>query len=361
MLQYNKIKKIHLELTSKCNASCPQCSRNLSGGKTNPLLPLSELSLEDIKTLFPSKFVKDLKELFMCGNYGDAIVAKDTLEIFKYFRELNNEMRLLLHTNGSARDKGWWEDLAKTRCIVRFGIDGLENTNHIYRRGTNWKKIMENSMSFISAGGRAEWCYIVFKHNEHEVKLAEKISKEIGFEKFIIKRTKRFHHQNKGYKIEKTPVFGIDGHLEYYIEPPTDPLYQIEITAPWKYNDESKYEQYLLTTDIKCLAVYEQMIYISAQGFVLPCCWLGDIYPKNKTFKSKQIWRLIEQMPQKEDSINGLINNVENIVNGPFFQKLIPKCWLPENNKNNRLMICATTCGIGNIVENQIGKQPNRD
>ena len=25
----------------------------------------------------------------MCGNYGDLIVAKDTLEVSKYFREVN--------------------------------------------------------------------------------------------------------------------------------------------------------------------------------------------------------------------------------------------------------------------------------
>ena len=50
---YNeKIKAIHLEITDKCNASCPQCARNKLGGAVNPFLPNHELSLQDIKKIF---------------------------------------------------------------------------------------------------------------------------------------------------------------------------------------------------------------------------------------------------------------------------------------------------------------------
>ncbi len=53
MFSYEEIRKVHLELTDKCNAACPQCSRNERGGPVNPLLPLTELTLDDIKTIFP--------------------------------------------------------------------------------------------------------------------------------------------------------------------------------------------------------------------------------------------------------------------------------------------------------------------
>ena len=39
-------------------------------------------------------------------------------------------------TNGGARSKQWWTDLGKLtkgKMRVTFGIDGLEDTNHLYR------------------------------------------------------------------------------------------------------------------------------------------------------------------------------------------------------------------------------------
>ncbi len=144
MAFYNeKIKAIHLEVTDHCNASCPQCSRNKLGGAVNPHLPKKELSLEDIKTIIPPEYVKGLKRLYMCGNYGDPIVAKDTLEIFQYLRSENSDMNLAMNTNASARDENWWRILGETfgeRGNVKFGIDGLEDTHAIYRRKTDFNK-----------------------------------------------------------------------------------------------------------------------------------------------------------------------------------------------------------------------------
>ena len=50
--------------------------------------------------------------MYMCGNLGDPIVARDTLEIFRYFREHNKDMWLSMNTNAGARDESWWTELA---------------------------------------------------------------------------------------------------------------------------------------------------------------------------------------------------------------------------------------------------------
>ena len=44
----------------------------------------------------------------------------------------------------------------------------------------------------LMQGGIAQWDYIVFKHNEHQVEEARKLSKELGFFEFQIKKTSRF-------------------------------------------------------------------------------------------------------------------------------------------------------------------------
>jgi MoaA/NifB/PqqE/SkfB family radical SAM enzyme len=170
MYRYNEIKTVHLEITENCNASCPMCARNINGGEDNPHLKGNELSLADCKTIFTPEFIAQLDRMYMCGNFGDPISAKDTLEVFEYFRENNPKMNLCMYTNGSAKKSEWWANLAKAmgkNAYVVFSIDGLEDTNHLYRQNTIWNKIIENAQAFIDAGGRARWDYIVFAHNEH--------------------------------------------------------------------------------------------------------------------------------------------------------------------------------------------------
>src|SRR5208282_6697997 len=128
MYKLTEIEQLHVEITTRCNAACPMCPRNLSGGKQNPNLPMAELSLQDVRQIFPEAFLKQLKFIFLCGVYGDAMVARDTLEVFEYFRRTNPGVRLGMHTNGSGRTVQWWTKLASLVDYCQFGIDGLADT-----------------------------------------------------------------------------------------------------------------------------------------------------------------------------------------------------------------------------------------
>jgi MoaA/NifB/PqqE/SkfB family radical SAM enzyme len=86
MYKYSDIKTVHLEITEACNAACPMCARNINGGEDNPHLTGAELTLEDCKVIFPPEFIAQLDRMYMCGNFGDPVAAKDTLEVFNYFR-----------------------------------------------------------------------------------------------------------------------------------------------------------------------------------------------------------------------------------------------------------------------------------
>ncbi len=55
------------------------CDRNKNGGETNQYLTNADLSLDDIKGMFPIEFVKQLNNLYMCGNHGDPIFAPECL------------------------------------------------------------------------------------------------------------------------------------------------------------------------------------------------------------------------------------------------------------------------------------------
>ena len=195
MYRYQDIKMVHFEITQRCQAACPMCDRNINGGKDSPHITNAELTLEDTKRIFEPEFVKQLKTFYMCGNLGDPVMATDTLEIFKWLRSINPDLWLSMNTNAGAQDEDWWKELAETfgrMGTVIFSLDGLADTNHMYRQNVRWDKVERSYKAFIGAGGRARWDYLIFEHNEHQVDEAKRISEEAGFERFQAKKTARF-------------------------------------------------------------------------------------------------------------------------------------------------------------------------
>lgn len=184
-----------METSSVCNAACPMCPRETDQRFDKKSDPTS-LSLAQVKDLFNIEFIKNLELMFMCGNYGDPAAAPECIDIFKYFREVNPSVRLGIHSNGSLRNEKWWSELGTVLnqegdyCI--FSVDGLKDTNHIYRVNTDFDKIMQNAKSFISAGGRARWEYLVFEHNQHQIEEAKQLATDLGFERFHEKVSRRF-------------------------------------------------------------------------------------------------------------------------------------------------------------------------
>ena len=257
MYKFNDIKAIHLEVTSKCQAKCPMCSRNLQGGQVNPMIELDEITLEQFKNWFPVEFVTQLDSLYMCGNLGDPVIAKDTLEIYQYLRTSNPNISLRMHTNGSARNTRWWKELANLKVGVIFGIDGLGDTHSIYRINTDWNKIIENAKAFIAEGGWARWDMIVFKHNEHQVDECRQLSSEIGFAEFTVKHTSRFR----------------DGQLNVLDDQGKTINILYPTTLSHSMIDKVKKAKEDVLPTIHCKVQQGSQIYVSATGTVTPCCW----------------------------------------------------------------------------------------
>ena len=72
------------------------------------------------------------------------------------------------------------------RLTVVFGIDGDEETNHLYRKNVDWKTLQKNWRAYISSGGRAGWQFIVFKWNQHQITDIKKLSEAEKFERFVV-------------------------------------------------------------------------------------------------------------------------------------------------------------------------------
>jgi MoaA/NifB/PqqE/SkfB family radical SAM enzyme len=130
----------------------------------------------------------------------------------------------------------------KPNDYVVFSIDGLEDTNHLYRRNVRWSKVIDNAKAFIDAGGNAHWDMLVFEHNKHQVDEAHQLAKDMGFNWFRAKVSRRFNR------------FPVDG-----------------ISQPINFVDTK-----VLEGHIECSAMKENSIFVDASGKAYPCCWQGE-------------------------------------------------------------------------------------
>lgn len=337
MYEYKDIKRVHLEVSEVCNAACPMCARVSNGGaKYSSLLKNSTLDLEHFKMVFDEDFVKQLEHINFCGTLGDPITSKDLFEQIDYLLKINSSLKINIDTNGGIRNSTWWESLGKlskdSQCItVAFSIDGLEDTNHLYRRNVQWNRLISNAKSYISAGGFARWQFIRFNHNEHQVDQAKQMAKELGFKSFIYKDTNRFLKQPDG--LYNYPVRNIGDSREtvqYYLQPTSD------------FKPVESIQKDLDNSCISCKVQSMNEIYIGARGEIFPCCYLYTDYFKFPD-RYKHVIETVETL---------LVTNnrsIKDILNSDVFKK-IEQSWNLSSIDEGKLKRCSEVCGINNQV-----------
>lgn len=357
--EYTTIDEYQLEITTYCNAACPQCPRNISGGSVNPHLPLRHLSRETIDRAFTPELCSKIRQVFFCGSYGDPIVHPDFLDILRDFRSKNPTLWLYIHSNGGVHDTAWWKELAEILNgygKIDFGIDGLEDTNHLYRRGVKFDKAINNAQAFIQAGGKAQWNYIVFKHNEHQIETARMLSEIIGFEKILFRGTGRFLNHST---LEESETWDV--------VPKRDAPYQLEVTtldeyrnASMKRLDDLKNEypnirDYFDETTVKCDACIGNKVTITAEGLVLPCNFFEhNLY--DARFRDREVApgahdlhfvdgqnQVAKFVNQHRSELDINTNSIEQVFASNFWDTLVTS-W-DKTLEQGRIFECAFTCG----------------
>ncbi len=351
------IKDMHVEITNRCNAACPMCARNHFGGATKKDLRLDEWSTEDVRRIFDPR-LKNLENVMFCGTHGDPVVADNSLIAINHIKH-STDATVEFYSNASLRKPTWWRELGSLMSTKKpdhwhynkhdlaiFSIDGLEDTNHLYRRKTNFKNIIKNAEAFIEAGGFARWDFIVFKHNQHQVEEAKKLADEMGFKEFRIRKTARFTYSPDGPM--KWRVQDKHKNIEYYLQPPTDKNYYNAEQDKWTEitkTDEGK-NDYLNNTKISCLYKNKfRRIYVNAYADVFPCCYISnDVYPgKNSIVKDSQ-QKIFDRYQKHFNSLRH--HSWDDILEHEWFANEIENSW-NTNLEGGRLMRCARTCGAG--------------
>ncbi len=361
MFAFDQLEVIQLEITNRCQASCPMCLRNIHGGIDNPSLILTDWTLGQFKHILNEEVLKQISCINFCGDYGDPIINNNLIDMCRYVTETNPNILIYISTNGSAHTVQWWKLLAEVlpkQHSVIFALDGLQDTHNLYRVGTNYDAIIKNAKAFIDAGGNAEWMFIRFKHNEHQVEEARRISKELGFKNFATKDSKRFGKQY--------PVLSRKGDIEYYLEPPTN-----SDIKPVEFVDLKDYKQW--TNDISCFTYDSKELYIDANGYLMPCCLIGsflyanydvELYKKYGVIDETSITGIAREVQIEVFSIirdlGGLealdsrVHSVKDIMSGDAWKTLMHTKWEEKSSS-----ACKILCGVkGPFIK--IDEQLNR-
>jgi len=290
-LKIEAVKAINIEVSAKCNAACPFCSRRQ---KIRPY-PGQLITLADFK-LLPASLIARLRRLTFGGNFGDLCCNPDMVEIAAYIRQVNPDIILEGDTNGSHGDPGWWQALGASfhKGAMVFALDGLEDTHHLHRRRTDFHKIIRNIKAFIAGGGTAQWQFIVFKHNEHQLQAAEDLAREIGCRRFYAFASRDFNTD---------------------LQPPEILDFRI------KRDVFSGRRKKLNSADRRahCRPLADGTLYIAADGSVHPCCYahLMHITAHNKKFDF--IGPLVEAY---QDRINFKTRPLADILQGSYFSEI---------------------------------------
>lgn len=337
MYKFNEIEMVHLEVTGKCNAGCPMCSRYNFDGDLHTGIVESHISKDIFYKFFNEQFIKQLKHVYFSGVYGDPCMHPDLLEFCQHL--ISNNVEVRLDTNAGYRKPQFWSDLARAGVKVNFAVDGLKDTNHIYRRNVIWEVVEANMRAFSAAGGDGQWNFIVFEHNEKDVEAAELYAKQLNFD-FRVKVTQKFrkfstwHVKNNGQKV-------------FELKPSTIPLYRHDNVSNLPYESYDKFipEKFNLSdarfseydnVEIQCKSLERKELFLNFEGYVLPCCYVGTLYgngPNQQQFKDEYDW----------DKFSLVTHTLEEVVDN---LSVIKDSW-SKTTADGKILTCSQTCNKG--------------
>lgn len=347
MLKLADIRRVHVELTTRCNARCPMCPRNYRGYEYNSGYPVTELSLDDFKRIFTPDFLQQLKPppvpndgfphkitkfygVNFNGNLGDFALARDGVEIVHYL--IRHDVHVNITTNGSMRGRAWWSLLAHPNVTIGFALDGLEDTHNLYRQDTSWRTVIDNAVGYIAAGGRAKWRFIPFDHNRHQEEECRKLAQDLGFVEF----------ENIYDGRDNGPVFTRAGEFSHQIGHDTRPAHIVPDVQSLLENHKTWFNHRTIKIvkdepelRLVCEHKRQEEIYIAADGSVYPCCFLG-YYPTTMNHPGN------EQLRELVHENNALEYSLEHCLN--WFER-IEETWSRPSIAEGRLYGCVNSCG----------------
>lgn len=331
---WQSVKTLHVEISSLCNAACPACPRySTHGYESLPHIDNSwRWSFNQTITNLPKEKLKYIKSYLVNGSHGDFLTNPDALKIIQYFRECSPDARISINTNGGARSSSFWKSLASivgNSGKTFFAIDGLADTHSIYRRKTIWETVVNNAKTYMESGGTAVWAMTQFDFNQHQIESCKKISEELGFSEFYLRKNTRPNLIVK----EKHKIIRFDIDRDFFkhgskYDLKTNEQVFDELAAKQQQIDDGVYVPYddpsyipnLIKCNSQCESYRDSSIFITGDFKVLPCCHIGGSVSNRQTDIAyhKFIEKAAEHGLKLSDFVPSESNPIDTIVNEKF-------------------------------------------
>jgi MoaA/NifB/PqqE/SkfB family radical SAM enzyme len=249
---------LHIELTNRCILACPACPRTEWAN-----LLKRPVTKQDLNYLLLDNFLncvagKNINHFLLCGDYGDPIYYPQLIEFLTHFR---SSKKFTIVTNGSRQSNEFWQKLSSILTEednIVFSIDGLEDTNHLYRKNSHWPSIMQG-LDIMSAGpANIIWQTIVFRFNQSNINEIKDFAES----------------KNAKFKYSTTHRFGDDSLV------PTTSL--VDVSQLYR----GHYETQNIEIEPKCSQI-DVIPTVGADGIYYPCDWLRN----PNTFYKSQLWK----------------------------------------------------------------------
>jgi MoaA/NifB/PqqE/SkfB family radical SAM enzyme len=178
-----------VEPTNFCNLKCPLCP----SGNGQMTRPRGKMDLRDYQRLIDQ--VGDRLLLLMLWNQGEPFINPCFTEMVRYARQ--RRIPTLTSTNGH-----YLRTPEQARALVASGLDEIivsldgvdQETYERYRVGGRIEKVFAGVRLLAQARrdlGRPtpliNLQFIVFRHNEAELQEAERLARQLGADKFLVK------------------------------------------------------------------------------------------------------------------------------------------------------------------------------
>jgi len=310
-LKTSDIERLQIELSNRCNAACPLCPRY---ELPENLINNTSVDIQHIIRCLEKDPWDNLKKIHFCGNYDEPTVHPHLLDICEWIIVNMPNINISISTNGGTRDTQFWQSLGKlsrnNRLRVYWGIDGLEDTNHLYRKNVDWNKLWNNVMSYNAAGGYSTWQFIGFSWNNHQLETIIDNHKKWGFNDIKVVNSWRDISEDDNTNFDLTTIFK-DEEIKEKLKP--------EIKS----------------STTKCKAQYSdsdlgKSLFLNFQSLITPCCYSGD-YMTLPKFTEK-----LNNYSMYNHSI--VYNNISDILSHDMFYDL--------NNmiRNQKNEVCNEYC-----------------
>jgi MoaA/NifB/PqqE/SkfB family radical SAM enzyme len=263
-------KNLNIDIGNKCTLQCSECAREKFRELNTPI-PGKDLTIEQFDKI--SDFFIG-KKIHFCGTFSDPIFNPDFIKMLKLCREKN--IHAVIHNAASHKSEEWYKEAFESNTDAEwwFGIDGLPNQSHVYRKNQDGEKLFKVMLEAKNTGlKRVTWQYIVFDYNQDSIKAALDLAK-IHKLRFLLINTQR---------------------------------------APNKI--------YFKGTEFKPKCLDNKDLGFSVTGHITPCCWtntrwnakyLKDIFLEKNHIDNHASVSDIIQTPEWKKLFNVLINDPNN-------------------------------------------------